>query len=136
MNYPKIFHILVVDDDPKICDLFSVFTKVGTDNVKCVTANDAFQATLKMENQVFDLIFVDKQMPGKSGIEFITQLRKTIKHSRQNIVLMSGNTERADVLAAVELKVSEILVKPFTFAQFTDKLQNGIPNFINDPIKI
>lgn len=127
MEQPKKIHnILVVDDDQKICDLFNVFIKMGTKNVKCVTALDTSQALFKLENQEFDLVFIDQNLPGKSGLDFVRQLKSHIKHQNKKVILMSGGLQRDHVLAAVELGIKEMLVKPFTFAQLMEKLKSNL----------
>ena len=120
--------ILLVDDDQKICDLIKVFLKISkqVQNVHCVVAHDTTQAMFKIQNQEFDLVIIDKNLPGKSGLELISHLRKLLKFQKQKILLLSGSLDREDVLFAVENKVNDILVKPFTFAQLMEKLKENL----------
>lgn len=115
-------NILVLDDDKKICDLITVFFKVAGKHYNVVSSNDVPQAVFKLENQEFDLLIIDKNLPGKSGIDFIKQVRKMIKHNKKKILLLSAALEREDVLFAVEHNVHDILVKPFNYAQLMEKV--------------
>ncbi len=118
---PKI-NILVVDDDPKVRELLHVFFGLKSEEYVCAIASDAQQAVLKMSNQDFDIFIIDNVMPGKSGIDFALSLRKSIKHSRTPIVLMSGSLQQEDVLKAIEGGIKDILVKPFSLKQLGDKI--------------
>ncbi len=71
--------ILVVEDEKTLCLLYEEeLSKEGYD-ITAVT--DAEAALAKLSGQSFDLIITDIRMPGKNGIELITQimgLRKDI----------------------------------------------------------
>ena len=71
--------ILVVEDEKTLCLLYEEeLSKEGYD-ITAVT--DAEAALVKLNEQSFDLIITDIRMPGKNGIELITQimgLRKDI----------------------------------------------------------
>ncbi|PIP94900.1 MAG: hypothetical protein COW00_14355 [Bdellovibrio sp. CG12_big_fil_rev_8_21_14_0_65_39_13] len=117
------YSVLVVDDDKKICDLIKAFLKVGTEDLQTVVANDATQALFKLENQEFHVLILDQNLPGKSGVEFVRQLRKMLKHSSIRVVLMSAILSKEDVQSALQVGIDDILVKPFTFAQMMAKIR-------------
>lgn len=115
-------NILVVDDDPKVRELIQTFFSIKSEEVVCVMASDTQQAVLKMSNQEFDIILIDNVMPGRSGIDYALSLRKSIKYSRTPIILMSGALQQDDVLRAMEGGLKDILVKPFSLKQLSDKI--------------
>lgn len=118
--------ILLIDDDPKICDLVAAFLKLGTKGVELITASDSSQGLFKLENDDFDLIIIDKNLPTRSGLELIGQLRKALKYSKIKIILLSGSLTSADVSFSVQHKVSDIIVKPFKYVQFMEKLKKHL----------
>jgi DNA-binding response OmpR family regulator len=64
--------VLLVDDNPDITDLLSKFLKAkGHENV---VANDPLEGLEKIKNNQFDIVFLDIQMPGLSGLEIIQEL--------------------------------------------------------------
>jgi DNA-binding response OmpR family regulator len=71
--------ILIVEDEKNLCLLYKEeLTKAG---YKVTAVADADAAFLQINKQTFDLIITDIRMPGKNGIELITQimaLRKDI----------------------------------------------------------
>jgi CheY-like chemotaxis protein len=66
-----------------------------------------------------DLISVDINMPGMSGLEAIDQLRKNCPNAK--LVLLSGNIQDAIRAKAVELKVG-FVEKPITEASIAKVL--------------
>lgn len=118
------FDILIVDDDPQIVDLVLMFLHMNYQGrVNCVSASDAQTALMKISNQDFDLIIIDLKMPGKSGIELISHLRKSLKYSRIPVILMSGALTQNDAIKAIENGIRDILVKPFTMKQLNEKIK-------------
>ena len=68
-------HILVVDDDNGIRELVKEY--LDQNNFLVSTAKDAEDAQEKISLIKFDLIILDIMMPGKSGLEFLSE-NKTI----------------------------------------------------------
>jgi DNA-binding response OmpR family regulator len=118
---PKI-NILVVDDDAKVRELIQTFFSIKSEEITCVMAADTQQAVLKMSNQDFDIILIDNVMPGRTGIDYALSLRKSNKHARTPIILMSGALQQDDVLRAMEGGLKDILVKPFSLKQLSEKI--------------
>lgn len=118
---PKV-SILVVDDDSKVRELIQAFFSMKSEEIICVMAADTQQAVLKMSNQEFDIILIDNMMPGRTGIDYALSLRKSIKYARTPIILMSGALQQDDVLRAIEGGLKDILVKPFSLKQLSEKI--------------
>ncbi|MGA2360995.1 MAG: response regulator [Candidatus Aminicenantales bacterium] len=71
--------ILVVEDEKALCLLYG--EELGKAGYAVTTAYDADAALRELKKTTFDLIITDIRMPGKNGIELITQimgLRKDI----------------------------------------------------------
>jgi DNA-binding response OmpR family regulator len=122
MSKPPKINILVVDDDAKVRELIQTFFSLKSEDISCVMASDTQQAVLKMSNQDFDLVLIDNVMPGRTGIDYALSLRKSIKHARTPIILMSGALKQDDVLKAMEGGLKDILVKPFSLKQLSEKI--------------
>lgn len=71
----------------------------------------AMDATLILQEQKIDLIFLDVNMPGLSGINFI----KALKH-KPEIIITTAYSEHA--LEGYQLDVIEYLLKPIYFERF------------------
>ena len=75
---------------------------------ECASPVDAYNYILK-EN--VDLIFLDVEMPGMTGIELVKNLEK-----RPIIILITSKTDYA--VEAFELNVADYIIKPVTLSRF------------------
>ncbi len=119
---PQDMNILVIDDEEKICELIKIFLESTFKFHSVVTAPSAVQATQKLLNQEFDLLIIDHVLPGKMGVEFIEQLRNSVKFNRMKIILISGYLQQEDVLSAIQNGVKHVVVKPFTRQQLVSQV--------------
>jgi two-component system response regulator ResD len=115
-------NILIIDDEEKICDLIKIFLESAFPFNSIVSAPNSNMATQKFLNQEFDLLIIDHVIPGKMGIDYIKQLRTSVKFNRTKIMLISGYLQQEDVLHAIELDVKNIVVKPFTRQQIINEV--------------
>jgi len=76
---------------------------------ECATAVEAFNY---LQKEDVDLVFLDVEMPGMSGIELIKNLEK-----HPIIILVTSKKDYA--VEAFELSVADYIVKPVTLARFT-----------------
>ena len=68
---PKI--ILVVDDDPSFCEIFSAHLSASGYHVE--TAQSAAEGIMKAKSFHPDLILMDVKMPGTTGTDAVLQLK-------------------------------------------------------------
>jgi YesN/AraC family two-component response regulator len=123
-NPEEPLKVLVIDNEEKICLLIKTILKLYPYFDSIMTADSAFTALQKMQNQHFDLIIVDQVMPTKDGLSFIEQSMRTFKSKNIKYILISGYLKEEDVHRALQLGVQNVLVKPFTKQQLLDKIAN------------
>lgn len=111
---PEDMNVLVVDDEEKICELIKIFLESAFPFRTVVSAPNSAQAMQKFANQDFDLVITDHVMPGKAGLEFIEQLRNSVKYNKIKVILISGYLQQEDVQQAIKLGIKNVIVKPFT----------------------
>jgi two-component system, LytTR family, response regulator len=75
---------------------------------ECANPIDAYNYLLK---ESIDLVFLDVEMPGMTGIELIKNLEK-----RPIIILITAKTDYA--VEAFELNVADYIIKPITLSRF------------------
>ena len=101
--------VLVVDDDPAIRTFLTDFLEQLNFLVRAVpngaTALDVFHT------EPFDLILVDLQMPGMTGLEVAAEIRKTAPHIP--IALMTGTYNTLDHEAIIQAGINHTFAKPF-----------------------
>ena len=115
----QIAHILVVDDDDGIRKLVKQY--LSQNNFLVSTANSAEDAEKKIELFKFDLIVLDVMMPGKSGIEFISENKKKIQTP---IILLTAKGEPADRIQGLEIGADDYLPKPFEPKELTLRIES------------
>jgi chemotaxis protein CheX len=114
--------VLVADDDRAIRTI--IVRLLGSIGVKeIVEACDGQEALQLFEQQTFDLVVTDWEMPGNSGVEVIRAIRA--KGSQVPIIMVTVNTESKQVRKAIEAGASDFLGKPFK----ADVLQGKLERF-------
>ncbi len=74
-------------------------------------ASSAEEALIKFETQPFDLLVVDKNLPGKSGVEFVREMRN--QRSDAACIMVTGYATSASAMEMVQLGVDAYIEKPF-----------------------
>ena len=85
-----------------------------------VQAPDGRVALEQFKAGSFDLVLLDWNMPGKSGLEVVREIRALDRHVP--IVMITTEAEKSRVVEAVEAGVTDYLVKPFTTEMLVNKL--------------
>lgn len=75
---------------------------------ECANSVDAYNYLIK---ETVDLVFLDVEMPGMTGIELVRNLEK-----RPIIILITSKTDYA--VEAFELNVADYIIKPVTLSRF------------------
>lgn len=100
--------LLVVDDEAIIR---MVFRDLLSRDYDVSEASSAEQALELLVAQRFDLLVIDKNLPGKSGLELAQAARMADPESR--VMLMTGYPSVVSAQQALELGVMDYLTKPF-----------------------
>jgi two-component system, NtrC family, nitrogen regulation response regulator NtrX len=117
---PRKAHLLLVDDDPStLASLSRAFRLAGHEATVC---DNAARALELLRTEVFDLILSDVVMPGKSGLEFLEELKKA--GVKTPVVLVSGQANIEIAVRATKLGALDFLEKPLS----TDKLLVTVDN--------
>ncbi len=110
------WRILIVDDDPTIIQTLESYLKFQK-GYEVLTASNAYEglAVLEQTSDV-DLVFVDINMPGMNGIEFV----KKLKEKDRTIVaaIITGQPSMDIIIQAMRSGASDFLSKPFKYDQF------------------
>ena len=113
-------HLLLVDDDANtLASLSRAFRMAGHEATVC---DNAARATELLKSEKFDLIFSDVVMPGKSGLEFLEEIRNA--GVRTPLILISGQANIEMAVRATKLGALDFLEKPLS----TDKLLLTVEN--------
>ncbi len=105
----SIATILLVDDEPNVTEALKRALRRAPYEFLTATSGAAAQQCL--EHQHVDVVISDEQMPGMSGSEFLSGVRKQFPHSIRIILLGQASLEAA-VRAINEGEVHRFFLKP------------------------
>lgn len=74
----------------------------------------------------FDLVLTDWNMPNMNGLELVQAIRAA--GHKLPIMMVTTETEKEQVVRAIQAGVNDYLVKPFDNEMLTLKLQRVLPN--------
>ena len=114
-----IAHILVVDDDDGIRSLVKKY--LNENNFLITTAENAEDAKKKIGLIKFDLIVLDIMMPGKSGLEFISENKKKLQTP---VILLTAKGEANERIEGLEMGADDYLPKPFEPKELILRIKN------------
>jgi len=102
---------LVVDDDDVSRELLSHFVGQHDALELAGTCIDAIEATNALRGQPADLILLDVEMPGMTGLEWLSSIR-----DHAPVIMVSAHKEYA--VDAFDVDVVDYLLKPVSYARF------------------
>lgn len=114
--------MLTIDDSAVVRTIIK--EAVWTLGHECIEAEDAEDA-LKILSELdynFDLIFLDWNMPGMSGIEFLKILKLDIKHSSTPVMMVTSEGTSGSIVEAIKEGASHYIVKPFSTEDLLKKI--------------
>lgn len=103
-----MFHILIVEDDNELCELFS--TVLLKNGYKTTCAKDGMDALNVLDKEYIDLIISDIMMPNMDGFE----LTKSIREAQFNIpiLIITARESFQDIQRGFMLGTDDYMVKP------------------------
>ena len=118
-----MIRIIVVEDDPMVAQL----------NAACLEAMEGFEVTGIFSNgldaleylkrEPVDLAVVDVYMPVCSGLELLRRMRGAWIQTA--VILITAATEMKVVEEALELRIEDYIIKPFSY----DRLRDSVLRF-------
>jgi DNA-binding response OmpR family regulator len=104
--------VLVVDDDPDVCDL--VTYKLEQSGFDVRRASDGDQAIREVARKVPDLVLLDVMMPGVTGLEVLERWRADEVTAAMPVIMLTAKAQENDVERGFELGADDYVIKPFS----------------------
>jgi CheY-like chemotaxis protein len=123
----SISTILLIDDDQDDCYLFTDAIKNFLPNINLVTVNNFLEAIAYLTSEQPDIIFLDLNMPFKSGIESLAELKADQNFKTIPIVVFSNSDYPKDIKLSYEKGAALYFTKPSSF----DDLLVGLQQILN-----
>lgn len=111
------FRILIVEDQDDLTKLYRINLGLWPLKPKVITANNGFEAMIKICNERPDLMIADLFMPDFDGFTMLKCIREVPEYRDMPIVVVTGLSP-ADIAARGRLPEGiPVLPKPIPFAQ-------------------
>jgi DNA-binding NtrC family response regulator len=105
--------ILIADDDVNIRNtLFELFTSMLSEkNINITETDNGTTAIALLENNDYDVLLLDLDMPGLSGMDVLRQLKG--QDIQTEIIILSGHATLSTAVEAIKIGAYDYLTKPF-----------------------
>ena len=108
----KKFRLLLVDDDAMTRQFMSA--RLSRQGYDMTVAEEGRQALNHLESEPFDLVLLDIMMPGMSGIDVLTQVRRKFSMLSLPIIMVTANDLEESMIEALEKGANDYLLKPIS----------------------
>lgn len=120
-SFPNSLRVLVVEDmeinqivAQKMLSLLNVDATIVNNGQECLDC---------LQNQEFDVIFMDIQMPVMDGLETLKQITRHQLAPNSAIIALTANTFDCDVNAYLSAGFDDVLAKPFQLEWMREMLE-------------
>jgi len=110
--------LLVVDDDPNICEVLKLYFE--NEGYKVKTANDGAEGIASFKLYDPDLVLLDIMMPRKDGWQVCREIREI---SSKPVIMITAKGEVIDKVLGLELGADDFIVKPFDMKELSARIK-------------
>jgi len=110
--------LLIVDDDPNICDLLKLYFE--NEGYKVKTANDGVEGLQSFKIYDPDIVLLDIMMPKKDGWQVCREIREI---SPKPVIMITAKGEVFDKVLGLELGADDFIVKPFDMKELSARIK-------------
>ena len=126
MAFNPNMRVLVVDDFSTMRRIVrNILRQIGLANV--VEADDGTTAWDILNREKIDFIVSDWNMPKMPGIELLRKVRSSEQFANLPFLMVTAEAQQENIIEAVQAKVSNYIVKPFTADTLKQKIDKIFP---------
>src|SRR5579859_4972676 len=112
--------VLVVDDEPTICDLY--LKALDKKKYSVEAAHSGQEALNAISQAQYDFIFLDLKMPGMDGVETFKEIKK--KNLRSIVVIVTAYPDSELLVEAMRLGPLTVVLKPFDMSEIQRSIES------------
>ena len=110
--------ILVVDDEPSIREVVSIYLRRA--GYEVVVASDGQAALTVLEQQPPDLVVLDLMLPKVDGLDIA---RRLLAEGDIPIIMLTARRGESDRIAGLEMGADDYVVKPFSPQELVSRVK-------------
>ena len=104
--------ILIVEDEPEIREM--VRFVLETEGFSLTEASHAQEARNILGKSSFDLILMDWMLPGRSGLEFVRELKQKPATKEMPVIMLTARSNEPDRVEGLDSGADDYISKPFS----------------------
>lgn len=121
MAYNKDMRVLVVDDFSTMRRIIkNILRQLGFTNI--IEADDGTTAWEILNKEKIDFLISDWNMPKMTGLELLRKVRASEAFATIPFLMVTAEAQQENIIEAVQAKVSNYIVKPFTAETLGQKI--------------
>ncbi len=121
MEQPRGMILIVDDEEPSRATLSR---KLQAEGYTCATANDGEGALRRTSVQEFDLVLLDLDMPGLSGMEVL--VRVAAAHPDTCVIMMTNIENMPSAVEAMKLGAYDYVIKPLNMDDVVIRIERTL----------
>ena len=110
--------VLIVDDDPEIAQLISVYLK--NEGLQTRVVFSGSEALEDIHSQRFDLAILDVMLPDISGFRLCEEIRS---HYNYPVIMLTAKSEDIDMITGLTIGADDYITKPFNPVEMTARVK-------------
>lgn len=111
--------ILIVEDQQDIADLLSLhLSDMGAVVTHCIDGNEGMSLAL---SESWDLLILDIQLPGASGLDICRKVRKEQRYTP--LLLLTSRSSELDRVLGLDLGADDYITKPFSVMELLARIK-------------
>jgi DNA-binding response OmpR family regulator len=124
MSSPRT--LLVVDDNEDNRDALS--RRLIQRGYSVQVAAGGEEALALIASQAFDLILLDVEMPGMSGLEALKRLRATPSQTQLPVIFVTARAQAPDVVQGLQCGANDYVTKPVDMPVAIARIETQLPH--------
>lgn len=113
--------ILVVDDEPDLRDMLRF--ALETEGFEVLEAADTQKAYWLITDQDPDLVLLDWMLPGGSGIELLSRLKKEEATQSLPVIMVTAKAREEDIIQGLDMGAHDYITKPFSLKELLARIR-------------
>ena len=113
--------ILVVDDEPDLRDMLRF--ALETEGFEILEAADTQKAYWLITDQDPDLVLLDWMLPGGSGIELLSRLKKEEATQSLPVIMVTAKAREEDIIQGLDMGAHDYITKPFSLKELLARIR-------------
>lgn len=118
----RTLQIGLVEDDPTQAKIIS--TMIENSGMDCLHYGTELDFRRRMGPESIDLLLLDWNLPGVSGIDLLRELRQT--NATLPVIFLTGNDQESDIVTGLQAGADDYIVKPARAAELVARIKSAM----------